>query len=273
MIKPLSINDSLEQEKQKQDDFPWSREKYHSEYNKYLGYYKVVSCLEHAKGTSVLDLACGDGMLTKMFSDHFERIVGVDASHSHLTEAKKNVPKAEFFECLIEEFNTEEKFDSVFLLDILEHVQDPGLVLKKAATFLEEDGVIIVHVPNSDALNRKIAVSMGTLMSCGELSPWDVEIAGHRRSYTIATLKDEVKNAGLKVSCTGGIFLKMTSTPQMDWFLKNGLWAEGDHGWGRTGVGGKDWKAEFCRACYEVGKERPEDCNVIQICIQKEGEN
>lgn len=259
----------MEQEKQRQDNFPWSREKYHSKYNKYLGYYKVVSCLEHAKGSSVLDLACGDGMLTRMFSEHFDRIVGVDASRSHLTKAREHVPEAEFFECLIEDFNTNEKFDSVFLLDILEHVRDPGIVLKKAASFLKEDGVIIVHVPNSNALNRKIAVTMGTLVSCDELSPWDIEIAGHRRAYTLTTLTDEVKKAGLKVSCTGGIFLKMFSTPQMDWFLKNGLWKEGAHGWGRVGVEGKDWEAEFCRACYEIGKKQPEDCNIIYICIQK----
>ena len=55
----------------------------------------------------------------------------------------------------------------------------------------------------------------------------------------------------------------------LDWFLKNGLWEEG-HGWGRTGMEtAKDWKEEFCRACYEYGKQHAEDCNVIYACITK----
>jgi hypothetical protein len=61
----------------------------------------------------------------------------------------------------------------------------------------------------------------------------------------------------------------MLSTPQMDWFLKNGLWEEGGFGWGRVGSEKKDWRKEFCRACYEIGKERPEDCNVIYAVIKR----
>ena len=60
----------------------------------------------------------------------------------------------------------------------------------------------------------------------------------------------------------------MLSTPQMDWFLKNGLWDSG-HGWGREGISDVDWKAKFCHASYELGKSRPEDCNVIYACITK----
>ncbi len=256
----------LSQEKERQEEFPWQRGTFHAEYNAFLAHYKVVSCLEHAKGKSLLDLACGDGLMTEMFSHHFENIVGVDASSKHVGEARKRLPNAEFHESLIEDFNTEQKFDSVFLLDILEHVIDPVAVLKKAASFLNEDGVLIMHVPNAQAINRRLAVLMGTLTSCEELSPFDINIAGHRRAYDLNSLTKEVEDAGLNVEKTGGIFYKILSTPQMDWFLKEGLWEEG-HGWGRTGQEtAKDWKAEFCRASYELGKDNPNDCNIIFAC-------
>ena len=155
------------------------------------------------------------------------------------------------------------------MLDLLEHVVDPIAVLQKAADFLEPGGSMIVHVPNCDAVNRQLAVLMGTLTTVDELSPFDIEIAGHRRSYNLQSLQDEVESAGLTVTSTGGVFYKMLSTPQMDWFLKNGLWEEG-HGWGRTGMEtAKDWKEEFCRACYEYGKLHAEGCNVIYACITK----
>lgn len=254
-------------EKTRQDSFPWERSKYHTDYNAVLAHYKVVSCLEHAKGSSLLDLACGDGLMTSMFAQHFERVVGVDASGAHIAEARRRLPQALFFESLIEDFEINEKFDAVFLLDILEHVIDPVAVLKKAASFLKPSGVLIAHVPNAVAINRRLAVLMGTLTSCEELSPFDIQIAGHRRSYRLDTLIGDIKAAGLVVRHTGGIFYKMLSTAQMDWFLKNGQWQEGGFGWGRVGEEkSKDWKAEFCRACYELGKQQPTDCNIVYAC-------
>lgn len=256
-------------EKLLQETFPWQRSKFHTDYNQVLTHYKVLSCLENATGDSLLDIACGDGMLTKLFAQHFKTVVGVDASSRHLSEACKRVPDVTFYESLIEDFECDQKFGSVFLLDLLEHVNDPVAVLRKATDFLKPGGRLIAHVPNCDAVNRKIAVLMGTLSSCDELSPFDFKIAGHRRSYNLESLRQDIKRAGLEIIKTGGVFYKMLSTPQMDWFLKNGLWEAG-HGWGRTGMEkSKDWKAEFCRACYEYGKEHPEDCNIIYACATR----
>lgn len=261
---------NLNDEKNRQENFPWQRTKYHTDYNSILAHYKVLSCLEYARGESLLDLACGDGLITSMLSSRFKNIVGVDASSVHIAEARKRLPMARFYENLIEDFEIEEKFDSVFLLDILEHVADPVAVLTKAASLLAEDGILIAHVPNARAVNRRLAVLMGTLLSCDELSPFDIQIAGHRRAYDLDRLVGDVLSAGLCVESTGGIFYKMLSTAQMDWFLKNGLWKEGGFGWGRVGAEKeKDWRAEFCRACYDLGKEQPNDCNIIYICATR----
>ncbi|HEX3146371.1 MAG TPA: class I SAM-dependent methyltransferase [Pyrinomonadaceae bacterium] len=256
-------------EKEKQETFEWERSINFSEYNCVLGYYQVQSCLEFAHGPAMLDLPCGDGTLTALFEPHFDRVVGVDASSVHLSKARARLPEVEFHEALIEDFTLDEQFDSVFLLNILEHVNDPVMVLRKAASFLKDDGVLIVHVPNARAINRQIAVLMGTLESCEELSPFDINVVGHRRSYTLETLTADIRKAGLNTKTTGGVFYKMLSTPQIDWFLKNGLWETGGFGWGRVGAEQRDWKSEFCRACYEIGKERPEDCNIIFAVITK----
>ena len=260
-------HEQYKDEKQRQENFPWERSSFHSSYNAVLAKYKALSCIENSTGLSLLDIACGDGLLTEIFSTHFSRVVGVDASSKHLSVARERLSGVRFYESLIEEFTIEEKFDSVFMLDLLEHVLEPAQVLRKAASFLNDGGRLVVHVPNAQAVNRKIAVLMGSLERCEELSPFDLNIAGHRRAYDLDSLRREVEQAGLKVISTGGIFYKMLSTPQMDWMLSQGPWEEGGHGWGRTGMEKeRDWRAEFCRACYEYGKERPEDCNVIYAC-------
>ena len=261
---------SHQSEKEKQDQLPWTRSTYHVTYNEILVDYEVKSCLEHCHGTSLLELACGDGFMTERFQPHFETVVGVDASKHRIEAARKRLPGVTFYEALIEEFHLDRTFDSVCMLHVLGDVIDPGATLQKASEFLNEDGVLIVHVPNANAINRKIAVLMGTLTSCDELSPFDKHITGHRRLYTLSTLEQEIVKAGLRVKNMGGIFYKMLSTPQMNWLLEQGLWQEGGFGWGRVGAeSAKDWRAEFCRACYELGKERPEDCNVIYACITR----
>ncbi|KKP40276.1 MAG: hypothetical protein UR30_C0005G0057 [Candidatus Peregrinibacteria bacterium GW2011_GWC2_33_13] len=256
-------------EKNMQENYEWERSKHFDTYNTIIGEYQALACIENAKGRNIADLACGDGTLTALFYKHFDRVVGVEASGKHLEEARKRLPNCEFHECLIEDFKTDEKFDSVFMLNVLEHVINPIELLQRAAGLLKDDGVLIVHVPNANAINRKLAVAMGTLESCEELSPFDINVAGHRRSYTMETFTNDIKKAGLNIKKTGGVFYKMLSTPQIDWFLRNGLWEEGGFGWGRVGAEKKDWKTEFCRACYEIGKERPEDCNIIYAVVSK----
>jgi 2-polyprenyl-3-methyl-5-hydroxy-6-metoxy-1,4-benzoquinol methylase len=260
---------SSQTEKELQDSFPWARSQVFADYNAILGHYQAIACLEHARGDSLLDMPCGDGLLTAIMAPRFKRVVGLDASGKHLALARETLPSATLHECLIEDFETEERFGTITMINVLEHVVDPIGVLQKAAGLLEPGGVLIVHVPNALAVNRKLAVLMGTLTACEELSPFDIEILGHRRSYSMETFVADIEAAGLKVVHKGGVFYKMLSTPQIDWFLKNGLWEEGGFGWGRVGGPKKDWKAEFCRACYELGKERPEDCNIIYACITR----
>jgi 2-polyprenyl-3-methyl-5-hydroxy-6-metoxy-1,4-benzoquinol methylase len=252
-----------------QEGFSWARSVNFSDYNGFLGHYQAVSCLEHARGSSLLDMPVGDGFLTEKMAHRFKRVVGVDASRTHLEKARERLPEVELHHALIEDFSIDEAFDTVTMLNVLEHVAEPVGVLKKAASFLSEEGVLIVHVPNARAVNREIAVLMGTLESCEELSPFDINVAGHRRSYTASTLRADFERAGLEIVAEGGIFYKMLSTPQMDWLLKNGPWDEGGFGWGRVGAEPRDWRAEFCRACYEYGKSRPEDCNITYVCAVK----
>lgn len=254
-------------EKFLQEGFSWARGSNFADYNSALGYYQAKACLEHARGNRLLDMPCGDGLLTSFLAPAFTRVIGVDASSTHVSKAKERLPQAGFHHSLIEDLAIDEKFDTITMINVLEHVVDPVAVLRKAAGFLDKNGVLLVHVPNAQAVNRQIAVLMGTLSSCEELSPFDIQIAGHRRSYDMSSLRKEFELSDLKIVATGGVFYKMLSTPQMDWFLKNGPWKEGGFGWGRVGAEmTKDWKAEFCRACYEYGRLHPEDCNVIYVC-------
>jgi hypothetical protein len=102
------------------------------------------------------------------------------------------------------------------MLHILEHGSDPIGALNKAASFLRSTGILIVNVPNALAINSSIARAMGTLIDEYELSPYDIEVAGHRRSYDRKLLVSDIEAARLNIVSTDGVFLKMLSTAQLD---------------------------------------------------------
>lgn len=109
-------------------------------------------------------------------------------------------------------------------------------------------------------------------MMSSSLSPFDIQVVGHRRAYDMETLLRDAQNAGLRVIRTGGVFYKMLSQVQINWLLEQPQWAEGGYGWGRVGAeGSKDWRKAFCDACYEFGRQRPEDCNVIYFVADFQG--
>lgn len=262
-----NTNDELD----RQEKFPWRRGDFLRTYELVFGECTVKSVLEHSKSPSLLDVACGNGLLTKKLAPHFERVVGLDASSQHIAEAKQDSEGVEFVHGLAEEYEGGERFSTITAIHLLEHVIDPVNFIKEVAGNLEDHGVFIAQVPNALAVNRRIASLMGSLEDEYELSPFDKDVVGHRRNYDMKTLITHFEQAGLKVIEQGGVFYKMLSSPQINWLLEKGPWDEGGYGWGRVGKeNSKDWRKAFCDACYEFGKESPEDCNGIYVVAKKE---
>jgi 2-polyprenyl-3-methyl-5-hydroxy-6-metoxy-1,4-benzoquinol methylase len=55
-----------------------------------------------------------------------------------------------------EQFNTDERFDIILMLNLIEHVTDPAAVLRKAKELLRPGGRIWIKTPNYDALDARI---------------------------------------------------------------------------------------------------------------------
>jgi len=215
----------------------WTREKGGFEF--ILGQYIMKKTLELARGPRVLDVGCGDGSLTKVLVEYFENVVGVDVSREKIDLAKEAVHGAEFHESLFEDFETKYRFDSIIMINILEHVEDPILCLDKARKLLMPEGCVIVFVPNALSLNRRIGKLMGLIESCYELTEKDIRV-GHRRFYDASSLGKDILESGLVINEIGGLFLKPLSNKQME-----------------------SWSYELCDALYSIGEELPDYCGLV----------
>ncbi len=209
--------------------------------------------LHNDRGNNALDLACGDGLLTKEISKRFKRVVAVEASCYHVEVARQRVPEAEFHVALIGDFDTGgELFDRIYMFSILEHLENPVEVLGKVKHWLSKDGFIVACVPNALSLNRRIGQKMGLIKDCYELTKQDIEV-GHKKLYDPEMLGDEIVKAGLIPSAMGGILLKPFSNTQMEWFIKS--WSEID--------ADPDWRTKLCGALCEMGNELAWYANAI----------
>lgn len=172
--------------------------------------------LAHATGESVLEVGCGEGIVTRQLVRRFKRVVVVEGSERYAREVQSAlVGKVELHHTLFESFFTEERFDTIILAHVLEHVEDPVGMLARCGQILNVGGVILVVVPNAGSIHRRIGKRVGLLRDTTALSDADVSI-GHRRVYTLETLVEHVERGRLTVKMCRGNFLKPLANVQME---------------------------------------------------------
>ncbi len=201
---------------------------------------------EHFHGNSCLELASSDGQMTRQLLDLFERVVAIDGSSIQIERLNSSIQsdKLKTHVALIEEFETDEKFDVVVMSYVLEHVEDPVFCLSHAASFLAPGGTLLVTVPSATSLHRRVALEIGYIDSLHEFSDADV-FSGHRRVYDSESLKYDIDKSGLTTNGIDGILLKPLTQAQMEnWFSD-----------------------ELIEGFYQVGKEYPELCSSICASI------
>jgi len=102
------------------------------------------------KGNHVLEIGCGTGMFTEMFSKTGVQIIGVDISRDLLEKARaRNLPvkQVKFLEKRFEDCGTEEPFDAVIGSSILHHL-DIISALNNIYKLLKPGGWLCFAEPN-----------------------------------------------------------------------------------------------------------------------------
>ena len=171
--------------------------------------YKLKEILKFTHGPEVLDLGCGEGVITRALAGNKYSVTGVDGSGVKLAVAAKRLEgfKVKLVESFFEKYIPRQSFNSIVMANILEHVSRPVSLLEKALNWLEKNGRIIATVPNAESLNRRIGLKMGIIKRIYDLTDEDLK-KGHLRFYSLKTVSADFKKAGLKIIYSGGIFLK-----------------------------------------------------------------
>lgn len=146
---------------------------------------------------SVLDVGCGAGSVANAVKR--ERpdldVSGCDVSHSALALAQTLGEGVTFRQATAERLPFGDgEFDCVWIFDVLEHVDDPGIVLKEVARILKPGGRFHIVLPLEGQ-----PWTLYRLLGCGTRWTAKVRHGGHIQIFSEASFRELAFSCGLPV--------------------------------------------------------------------------
>jgi len=199
-----------------------------------------------------LELGCYTGDVTELIAGVYADLTVVEASEDLVRVASGRLGgRARFITSTFEDATLDGRYDAIFFIHTLEHVDDAVLVLKRVRGWLTDAGRLFLVVPNAHAPSRQIAVHMGLVAHPEAVT--DAERGhGHRRTYTLETLERDAQEAGFSVVDRGGVFFKALANYQFDRLLGGDVISQG-----------------YLDGCYELGKQYPDLCASIYLVCER----
>ena len=163
----------------------------------------IFQQIEPYLGENVLEVGCGNGNFTVFLAEKCDRsapdktvrLVAVDIDSQFVTLCKERLqayPQATAIEADITTTELASQFDTIVLLDVLEHIENDATMLQKLFSLLEPGGNLIIKVPALNSIYGEMDRAIGHYRrysqqslihafekaSISELKSWYFNIAG-----------------------------------------------------------------------------------------------
>ena len=139
---------------------------------------------------ALLDFGCGAGGFMEIVKQYARKVSGVELEKALQPSFKKR--KLKVFPNLLEVQKEGFKYDLITVFHVVEHLQNPKKVLEELSSVLEENGEMIVEVPNSD----DALLTLYENDAFQNFSYW----SQHLFLFNEKTMTELVKQAGLKLN-------------------------------------------------------------------------
>ena len=184
--------------------------------------FKKIIKNKYPLGQNLLEIGCGPGTFREQIENYYKIPVdGCDLNVNALKAAKQGLGRVMQYNIFDKNPNLIGNYDSIFLMDVIEHLDDDVTFLKTAAKHGKPGSLVFINVPAGMYLYSK----------------YDIQV-GHIKRYDKATLKQTIKSSGLEpleiVYWAGllipiGILRKLTLTFSTDAnTIKNGFKPPGE---------------------------------------------
>jgi ubiquinone/menaquinone biosynthesis C-methylase UbiE len=159
---------------------------------------RAVAGLAARPGLKLMELGCGEGAITRTLKAHYGQaeVHGCDISAAQIRRAEEHGGGVIYSLCTDQLPYADETFDAVFVLDVLEHLNQPAVTLAEIARVLRKGGRFLLHCPCEGQPATLHWLSWKTNL-CANLKR---DLAGHVQRFTHRSLAREINQAGL--ACT-----------------------------------------------------------------------
>ena len=198
--------------------------KFHNENLLMLSWYcrRILSSLRANGIKTLLSLGIGHKVVSTTLSrevgSSLSRYVIVEGSQTLIEQFRTDPDTSkdvELIHGLVESFETNDRFDAIEMGFVLEHVDDPKIIVSSFRRFVKPGGIIYVAVPNARSLHRLIGNRAGLLDDIYKLSSEDLQL-GHQHYFDLASLTALLQESALRVKSSEGILLKPVTAAQLE---------------------------------------------------------
>jgi 2-polyprenyl-6-hydroxyphenyl methylase/3-demethylubiquinone-9 3-methyltransferase len=174
-----------------------------------IGYVRDQACmhfrrdaerLDSLAGLRILDIGCGGGILAEPLARLGAAVVGVDPSATNIEVARHHAEQSALaidYRCATAEDLAEagERFDMVLAMEVVEHVADVALFVKRCAAMVKPEGLMIAAT-----INRTLKSFMLAIVGAEYVLRW-LPVGTHRweKFVTPNELEIAMAQAGLRV--------------------------------------------------------------------------
>jgi 2-polyprenyl-3-methyl-5-hydroxy-6-metoxy-1,4-benzoquinol methylase len=111
-----------------------------------LFFRKIYQEIKKNNPKKIIDLGCGEGFIENFLLNkkYKTKMIGIDINPDSVEYAKKNNPGAKFLTGDILNLKIKDNFDLVLMLEVLEHLSQPGKALETAKSLSKK---LLVSVP------------------------------------------------------------------------------------------------------------------------------
>lgn len=219
---------------------------YLSGFNGTLGEYRISmieESLSFSASSSILEVGAGEGQITRFLLGKNVKLKSLEPATEFYETLKKKFSEepVEILNLVFEDYETDERFNYIFLVGVLEHIERPEAVLTKIRKYLKPEGKLIITVPNANSVHRHLGVIKKKIKDVYELGPLDIKV-GHFRHFDLESLVGLVKKSGFSIDVKSGILIKNQPNHQMEKLTREEL-----------------------NVLYKIGKSSPEVCAELFI--------
>jgi len=146
---------------------------------------------------SVLDVGCGNGIISSFLGHLGYDVTGIDVSEKAIKKAKTNnkLTNVQFDVLSAENLKVQnKKYNAIICSEVLEHLESPSFLLNTIFHLLNDNGVLIVTVPNGFG-PREVLVTKPALMLRKNAQIWEhVNKIKAALGYDGSTIQSEADN-------------------------------------------------------------------------------